>query len=49
MRSGYLLPHNTKIIRRCRMATESASYIRKIDVWRRQEIDDGSVIENIGI
>ena len=31
------------------MAAESASYSRKIDVWRRQERDDGSVIENIGI
>ena len=30
------------------MAAESASYSRKIDVWRRQERDDGSVIENNG-
>ena len=30
------------------MAAESASYSRKINVWRRQERDDGSVIENNG-
>ena len=29
-----------------RMAAEPASYSRKIDVWGRQERDDGSVIEN---
>ena len=28
------------------MAAESASYSMEIDVWRRQERDDGSVIEN---
>ena len=28
------------------MAAESASYSRKIDVWRGLERDDGSVIEN---
>ena len=29
-----------------RMAAESASSSRKIGVWRRQERDDGSVVEN---
>ena len=31
-----------------RMAAESASYSRKSDVWRRQERDDGFVMENNG-
>ena len=31
------------------MAAESASYSRKIDVWRKQAKDEGSLIGNLGI